>query len=748
MADNSSIDWERRQGTAVKKGLNVLERISLVLETPVARLAGDARFNPLYHTGTISVFLLVIVLVTGIYLTMFYQFGFEASYEAVSRIEANFVGRLMRALHRYASIAVVFTALLHGWRMLFQDRFRGPRWLAWLSGVVMAGFVWAAGVTGYWLISDQRTELLNQLLIDAIAGTPWGFRFVLNRMVLSEGSAFMLIMISLHLGLSAVIGGLLWLHLKRLSRAKVFPPQYWMAVIGGLLLIVALLVPVGMLPRQAGLSGGTIRLDVFYLFFLPAPGPILIGLLVVLGLSAVIPWILIRPRLDPVEVHAADCTGCTLCAADCPYNAITMHARDDDTQYHYIAVIDPTMCVSCGVCVGSCAPKAISMGDQPNEPLWQQATTGVAEQTVVFACERHTSHGARNFSAEGVTIVPVTCVGMVQPDLTAAAWHAGAAEVRVIGCPPEDCTNREGNLWLEERLNRERKPQPRRRHADLPPVKTTWLPPNDFRRALTAHAGATPQATGYKLPIPAVKWGQFIPAIVMMLVVLGISVALSNWPYESARAPVVQIALDHRTGNAIDGLEGGLPPDPQATGPTRLVIAIDDEVVFDETYTGEVVQTMQRLPVTEGTHRVRVTLYDRPGQQVGQVLLDQVLFTPPGAVVEFTFRDEEGPGDPAMGRRLYEDRVAGVNAGCRVCHSTQAGVTLVGPSFYGIADRAGERVPGLSAEAYLYQSIVDPDAYVVEGVPSGTMLPNLDEILTEQQIEDLVAYLMSLEASE
>ena len=50
----------------------------------------------------------------------------------------------------------------------------------------------------------------------------------------------------------------------------------------------------------------------------------------------------------------------------------------------------------------------------------------------------------------------------------------------------------------------------------------------------------------------------------------------------------------------------------------------------------------------------------------------------------------------------------------------------------------------MSAEDYLRQSIVDPDAYVVEGFPSGLMVPNLEDSLTEAQIDDLVAFLMTL----
>ncbi|MGQ9491596.1 MAG: cytochrome b N-terminal domain-containing protein [Anaerolineae bacterium] len=141
-----------------------LKGTRLAIERPITHLARP-QYNPLYHTGTISLFLLILIAVTGVYLTMFYQFGFSQSYAAVARIGVSPVGRIMRGLHRYASSLALLTAVLHSWRTFFMDRFRGPRWLAWVTGIALALLVWAGGVTGYWLINDQRAQVLNQTLI-------------------------------------------------------------------------------------------------------------------------------------------------------------------------------------------------------------------------------------------------------------------------------------------------------------------------------------------------------------------------------------------------------------------------------------------------------------------------------------------------------------------------------------------------------------------------------------------------------
>jgi cytochrome c551/c552 len=95
-------------------------------------------------------------------------------------------------------------------------------------------------------------------------------------------------------------------------------------------------------------------------------------------------------------------------------------------------------------------------------------------------------------------------------------------------------------------------------------------------------------------------------------------------------------------------------------------------------------------------------------------------------------------------RKLFNETRGGAGAGCRICHSLQPGVKLVGPSLAGIGAQAATRVPGLSAEAYLRQSLTEPDAHVVEGYRRGQMPPDYLSRLNQDQLEDFVAYLLAL----
>ena len=103
-------------------------------------------------------------------------------------------------------------------------------------------------------------------------------------------------------------------------------------------------------------------------------------------------------------------------------------------------------------------------------------------------------------------------------------------------------------------------------------------------------------------------------------------------------------------------------------------------------------------------------------------------------------------GDVANGERLFNQTLIGTASapGCITCHSLEPGVMLVGPSQSDVGARASTAVPGLSAEEYLRQSIVEPNAHIVEGYTEGVMYQTYGTELTNTQINDLVAFMLTL----
>lgn len=110
-------------------------------------------------------------------------------------------------------------------------------------------------------------------------------------------------------------------------------------------------------------------------------------------------------------------------------------------------------------------------------------------------------------------------------------------------------------------------------------------------------------------------------------------------------------------------------------------------------------------------------------------------------------------GDPvAQGEALFRASPAA----CFTCHSTAPGVAMAGPSLAGVGARAEELVAAAEyagsatdAAGYVRESIVQPSAHLVPGTlysaDGRSFMPdNYERILTAEQIEQLVAYLMTL----
>lgn len=107
--------------------------------------------------------------------------------------------------------------------------------------------------------------------------------------------------------------------------------------------------------------------------------------------------------------------------------------------------------------------------------------------------------------------------------------------------------------------------------------------------------------------------------------------------------------------------------------------------------------------------------------------------------------------DPANGQVVFTTPHETANGtwACAQCHSiTPDEMRIIGPGLYKLSERAGSRVPGEDALTYIHESIVNPDAFIVpdeaQPYPPGLMPHNWEEVLTPQELNDLIAYLMTL----
>jgi cytochrome c len=112
-----------------------------------------------------------------------------------------------------------------------------------------------------------------------------------------------------------------------------------------------------------------------------------------------------------------------------------------------------------------------------------------------------------------------------------------------------------------------------------------------------------------------------------------------------------------------------------------------------------------------------------------------------GDLTAQTYMDEVEPllagADPVHGAALVEQY------GCNACHAGENAGRLA-PGHAEVAERATERRPPLSAGGYIYESIIYPGAYIVEGYMNN--MPRIyDDEIPADDLGDIIAYLLLTE---
>jgi quinol-cytochrome oxidoreductase complex cytochrome b subunit/coenzyme F420-reducing hydrogenase delta subunit len=484
------------------------------LEAVLDRIFSQA-WNPLYHLGALGFYFYWIAIVTGIYLYIVFDTSVSGAYESVESLTQQwYLGGLMRSLHRYSSDGLVLMLIVHMLREFALDRFRGPRWFTWVTGVPIIALVYGSGITGYLLVWD---ELAQYVAISTAEFFDWLpiFADPIARNFLRPGSVedrFFTLLVFLHIFVPLFLLLVLWLHLLRVSRARINPPRALGIGTFAMLAALALVHPVtSHAPANLASVVGRVELDWYYLLLYPlfdrwSAGTMWLLLSLVALLLIALPWLPPRRRRAKAAVDLAHCNGCTWCEQDCPHAAISMQPRSDGRAYSQEAVVNPSLCVSCGVCAGSCPSAtpfrvraALTTGiDLPDEPITEikrkieqrsRALTGVT-RVLLFGC-RHAA-SLRRLESPDVAIVDLECCAQLPPSFIDFVLSRGLADgVVVTGCPQENCQYRLGNTWTAARISRQRDPRLRAR-VPRERLLVAWAglaETNALRREVQAFAG-------------------------------------------------------------------------------------------------------------------------------------------------------------------------------------------------------------------------------------------------------------------
>jgi ferredoxin/coenzyme F420-reducing hydrogenase delta subunit len=607
--------------------------------------------NPFGQLGAIANICLIIAVISGIALLYWYTPSVHKAYASLEAVrQSSWLGQLVRSIHRYSSDGCLFFILLHACRIVCQRRITGPRWLAWTTGLLLLALVSFIGWTGYWLVWDVRAQhaaLGTARFMDSLPI----FAEPLSRSFLTDAtvpSLLFFLIFFMHMLTPLAMGVGIWMHLMRVNRARFIPGRTMIVSVLVSLTALSIIAPaVSESAAQMTHKAPAFTIDWWYLwpFVLTdrLGGGALWGFFLTLGVGLLsAPWWLAKRRnatAHKAEVELSRCIGCSLCAKDCPFNAITMIAREDGRQFAVQSHVNPDLCVGCGICTGACDSQAINLPVLNSRDVERRVVAWIRDEEcagrkpfVAFACGE--SGGALlTEKSSGYFVQKVPCAGWVSAVLIERLVQVGAAGVLVVGCGEADPKFREGAKWFGARLSGAREPKLDLRKVDPWRVRYAKIGATGAREVIRiAHEF---QEGVEEITRPPVKAGKrFLAGAVAAVILCAVVFLGSDLPYRSPHSPEPELIVSFNHSGALiearklsaEELAKRLPhmraqaSVTRARAAVRLRVSIDGKVVSEESFAPKGLSKdgpsigLVRQNLTSGEHEITVELADGANQ--------------------------------------------------------------------------------------------------------------------------------------
>jgi ferredoxin/coenzyme F420-reducing hydrogenase delta subunit len=648
--------------TAPVRGARLLAAGDALLarvDTLVER-AWPRALNPLAQLGPAANAMLLLATLSGVLMLVWYSASVQSAWSSLAELGPRSPGGVVRSVHRYSSDLTVLLVLLHAARTFLARKFAGPRWLAWASGLAMLGLVWLIGWTGYWLVWDERAQLVATGTMKAVDVLPIFGEPMLPLFNRDDTvpSLLFFVVFFLHMVLPLAITGGLALHLARLSRASLLPDRRLTAALALAVVGAALVLPAtNAEPAQLAVKPAAFTMDWWYLWPLQLTarlsGP---GLWLSAGLSGLalvtVPWWLARrrPRATyQATVDVSRCFACTLCSHDCPFGAITMVPRTDGKPFPSQAQVDPDRCIGCGICAGACDTQGIGLAwfdarkvGRELEEWTAAALAGGARPALAFVCAQGDGgwelfgRPAWERRLPGYRVQPVPCAGWVEPKLIERLVTKGAVAVLIVGCGSAEAFGREGNLWMPARLAGTREPALRPNRADPSRVAHIDFDPLCPQRLADAAAQLLAAAPRSVVAARRDRWLGWAAGLAVVAAGLALLLGLSDAPFRNPAPAAPEFVFMFRArGDWADTSVATAPADDprpvhmraalpakRARQPVVVRVEIDGRgeqhvvqpkgLAHDGVSVGEL-----RLRLAPGERRATVELWTRPPESGG-----------------------------------------------------------------------------------------------------------------------------------
>jgi len=163
------------------------------------------------------------------------------------------------------------------------------------------------------------------------------------------------------------------------------------------------------------------------------------------------------------------CSVCTLCREICDCLAIQPVSGPVEGLGHNVPrMVDPMLCTGEGTCVASCPELALTLENctlaQHEARVTALARSLAADEVMGFGCQWSGAAAADQAGLRGLAydrrfyLLPVRCLGQIDPVVMAWAFLEGANGLLLIGCNPEECHHSYGidhtwsRVWVLRKL--------------------------------------------------------------------------------------------------------------------------------------------------------------------------------------------------------------------------------------------------------------------------------------------------------
>lgn len=138
-----------------------------------SKLIPSHRYEIWYFTGGIALFLFILQFITGAALALYYiphpEYAHKSIIEIVTKLHG---GWFFRSLHHWGAQLAIAVLFIHVFSALLLKSYRKPRELIWISGCKLLAISIFFGLSGYFLLWDERAFAAVRVATGGLSNLP------------------------------------------------------------------------------------------------------------------------------------------------------------------------------------------------------------------------------------------------------------------------------------------------------------------------------------------------------------------------------------------------------------------------------------------------------------------------------------------------------------------------------------------------------------------------------------------------